>query len=292
MDCKAPSTITLSIAGYTIAIQGVHESQVLLSLPDFAPFVVTDVTPQWTVYFGQPVIIPNQRFLYAFDFDDSLIHCVFSRSDNNYYFTMHPSDTTISPLRLRYPGGTIVYADRAANATMLRFALWMSFALMGMQHGVLPIHASTIMYHDRAVLFLGESGTGKSTHSRLWTKYIAGASLLNDDSPIITTDEGNAIAYGSPWSGKTPCYKALRIPVAGIVRLRQAQCNTIHRLDTVAAIAAIQPSLPPALAYDAFTQRCQMQLVSDILSTTRVYRLHCLPDKEAALLCCETIFGS
>ena len=54
----------------------------------------------------------------------------------------------------------------------------------------LAIHSSCIVYRDKAVLFLGESGTGKSTHTRLWRENIPEAVLLNDDSPMIRVEDG------------------------------------------------------------------------------------------------------
>ena len=57
-------------------------------------------------------------------------------------------------------------------------------------------------------MLLGKSGTGKSTHSRLWLKYIPDTKLLNDDNPAVRIMDNNTIMiYGTPWSGKTPCYK-------------------------------------------------------------------------------------
>ena len=64
---------------------------------------------------------------------------------------------------------------------LLIFAL--SVAAVG--KGILLIHASTIRYRGKAVMFLGESGTGKSTHSRMWLENIEGSTLLNDDAPAV-----------------------------------------------------------------------------------------------------------
>lgn len=86
----------------------------------------------------------------------------------------------------------------------MRFGLWIMFGI-AISPEAIAIHSSTIECEGRAVLFLGESGTGKSTHTRLWQEHIPGARLLNDDSPIIRMYQGQATAFGSPWSGKTPC---------------------------------------------------------------------------------------
>ena len=121
------------------------------------------------------------------------------------------------------------------------------------------------------MLFLGESGTGKSTHTRLWRENIAGAVLLNDDSPFIGFVDGRGTAFGAPWSGKTPCYKQEHYPIAAIVRLSQAPHNAIRPLRSVHAIGALP--------------------VSKIISQVPVYHLECLPDAAAARLSYDTVFG-
>lgn len=153
----------------------------------------------------------------------------------------------------------------------------------------MAIHSSTIECEGRAVLFLGESGTGKSTHTRLWQEHIPGARLLNDDSPIIRMYQGQATAFGSPWSGKTPCYRNISRPIAGIVRLSQAPANEITRLSILRAVGSLLPSCPPAFAYDSDLQDRICRTLSDILTQAPVWHLACLPDKAAAELSYATV---
>ncbi len=176
------------------------------------------------------------------------------------------------------------------NTRMLRFAMWTGYGLMTAGRSTIAIHSSCIVADGRAVLFLGESGTGKSTHTRLWREHIEGATLLNDDSPIIRIDDnGQAWAYGSPWSGKTACYRAERFPLAACVRLSQAKENTIRRLTTIQAYAAIHPSCPPEFAYDKqLYDNGIANTMERILTTVPVYHLGCLPDCDAARLAYNT----
>jgi hypothetical protein len=153
------------------------------------------------------------------------------------------------------------------------------------------IHSSCIVYRNKAVLFLGESGTGKSTHTRLWQENIREAFLLNDDSPFLRVEEGKIWAYGSPWSGKTPCYKPERYELKGCVRLSQAPYNRIEKLPVLQAYGAIHPSCPPTFAYDGELYDHISCLIGLLLSTVPCYHLACLPDREASLLSFKTIFG-
>ena len=64
------------------------------------------------------------------------------------------------------------------------------------------LHAAILQYEGRAYAFLGRSGTGKSTHTGLWLKYLDGSKIVNGDKPILSIGEKDVIAYGTPWMGK------------------------------------------------------------------------------------------
>ena len=96
---------------------------------------------------------------------------------------------------------------------------------------------------EKVIFSLGKSGTGKSTHSSLWLKHIPGTELLNDDNPILRLmPDGTARVYGSPWSGKTPCYKNKDVPAGAVVRIRQAPFNKIERLSAIQSYASLMAS--------------------------------------------------
>lgn len=96
----------------------------------------------------------------------------------------------------------------SALSSLIRTA----YAQAILYHNAISIHASAVHNNGRAYLFMGKSGTGKSTHSALWMEHIPGTELLNDDNPTIRIWEGKAYAYGTPWSGKTACYKNQAFP--------------------------------------------------------------------------------
>ena len=175
------------------------------------------------------------------------------------------------------------------DLSILRFGIWILFGVVLASHNAIAIHSSAIECEGRVVLFLGESGTGKSTHTRLWREHIAGARLLNDDSPIVRLIDNKAIIYGSPWSGKTPCYKNLSYPIAAFCRLSQAPQNEIRRLSTIAAIGAVLPSTPPQFAHDSVLQDSICSTLGELLRRVPAFHLACLPDAEAAQLSHKTM---
>ena len=187
---------------------------------------------------------------------------------------------------------TNVQVEDGVDIAILRFGIWVMFGVVLCVNDAIAIHSSAIVVSNRCALFLGESGTGKSTHTRLWIKHIDGAKLLNDDSPIVRVVNNEVMVYGSPWSGKTPCYKSESYPLAGLCRLEQAPYNKIETLATIPAIGALLPSCPPIFAHDEVLQDRICTTVGRILRKVRAYRLACLPDEAAAQMSYKTIVAN
>ena len=163
------------------------------------------------------------------------------------------------------------------------------YAFTTASKGTLEMHSSVIKRGGYGYMFLGKSGTGKSTHSSLWLKYLEGSELLNDDNPILRVGEdGVARVYGSPWSGKTPCYKNDSAPVGAIVRLNQYPENRIARNSIVESYAAVYPSCSGFRAVKEMADGMHSTIEKVVLSVP-CYTLDCLPDEAAARLSCETI---
>ena len=166
-------------------------------------------------------------------------------------------------------------------------AMMVMYALATANSQTALFHSSVVSYQGKAYMFLGHSGTGKSTHSSLWLKYIEGTELVNDDNPVVRILDGVARVYGSPWSGKTPCYRNVVYPVGAIVKLDQAPYNEIKRQKGIMAYATIVPSISG--------KRWDKQMADGLHETENllaqmvpVWHLDCLPDEAAARLCCNT----
>ena len=188
--------------------------------------------------------------------------------------------------------GRLFASGSPADQTFaLNNALMLLFAFAATPFRVLEMHAAAVCRGGRAFLFLGRSGTGKSTHGALWIKHIEGTELLNDDNPVLRiADDGSIRAFGTPWSGKTPCYKAEDAPVGAIVRLRQDTRNRIARLGTVAAYASVLAACSGFRPLRAVTD-AQHETLAAVAERVPCYQLDCLPDEAAARLCQSTVDG-
>ena len=285
------------IAKHRIRLEGEELLQAVDKIEGFRPFMVnTAGSPLVTVTSEktETMQVPSfQEEEYSFVFED--IHSTFGRTSDGYLFKATPNEGDPQYLWGEKDGNVIYIKGRLDENSMttrlVRFALWIAYGMSTARLNTIAVHTSTITYKGKSVLFLGESGTGKSTHTRLWRAHISGATLLNDDSPILRIVDGRPWIFGSPWSGKTHCYKNEEYPLAACVRLAQAPYNKIQKLRTVQAYAAIHPSCPPEFAYDEYLYDGISQTLNVVLRQTPFYYLECLPNVEAALLSCKTIFG-
>lgn len=171
---------------------------------------------------------------------------------------------------------------REALSSLLRIA----FSQAALNHRAVSLHASCVVSEGEAILFLGKSGTGKSTHARLWMA--EGAELLNDDNPLLRIEEEGVKAYGTPWSGKTPCYKDAGYPLRGIVRLSQAAENRFTPLQEFEAFVALLPSASVIRRSEELHNKlCDLLGEVTLNPGVLVGALACRPDREAWLCCRE-----
>ena len=182
-----------------------------------------------------------------------------------------------------------VVPERRHALFALNNALMILYAFRTAGLGTLEMHSSVVVKEGKGYLFLGKSGTGKSTHSRQWLELFPDTELLNDDNPILRADvDGSVRVYGSPWSGKTPCYRNMDVPVGAIVRIRQSPQNRATRLSLVEAYASVYSSCSGLKADPGIAEGLH-QTLERVVTTVPCFVLDCRPDHEAAEVCYEAV---
>ncbi len=171
--------------------------------------------------------------------------------------------------------------DDSDLALLLDRFIMIAFGMATIPLGMLKVHASVTELDGRALVFMGVSGTGKSTHSKLWREYIDGCALLNDDEPIVRLMPDNTVrVYGCPWSGSTDCYRDEWAELVAFVHLYQAPENKLSKLVGRFAFDSLYTSVASMRTLAEVNMKL-FETVADVLSIVPLYRLDCLPNKEA-----------
>ena len=283
-----------TVAGHTFAVilpEGYSEEEYL---PSYLPFIEKDseVEPLFTLKlaFEDSLKALNPGVVRECLNDEPPYFWLFEAETGRYNFgfsyTKNRPDCLLVPSE-DYRTNT-VYVPTAYASKLSEFALSNSMMLLYTFNTTnletLMVHASVVAYEGGAYMFLGRSGTGKSTHSSLWLKNIEGTWLLNDDNPVIRVIDGQVNIYGTPWSGKTPCYKNQVLPLNAVVRLSQAPYNKIQRLAPLHSYASLLPACS-CMRWDSRSTESLHKTVEKVISQVKGWHLECLPDADAAYTC-------
>jgi hypothetical protein len=159
------------------------------------------------------------------------------------------------------------------------------------EYDTVLFHGSVIAVDGAAYLFTAKSGTGKSTHTRLWREMLGErAIMVNDDKPFISINEGGGVTvHGSPWNGKHRLGENIAVPLRAICILERGDVNKIERIPASRALKMLiqQSSRPsnPALMGK------YMELIDGISRGVEFYRLECNMELEAAKVAYEAMSG-
>ena len=157
-------------------------------------------------------------------------------------------------------------------------------------HTVL-FHGSAIAVDGEVYLFTAPSGTGKSTHSRLWREHFGDrAFMVNDDKPFLHLNEdGSITVYGAPWDGKHRLSRNIGMPLKGICILAQAEENRIQKLPVKDALQEIYLQIYRTTESPQIMKET-LVVLNGILSQP-LYRLECNISQEAVKLSYEAMSG-
>ncbi len=172
------------------------------------------------------------------------------------------------------------------NPYLETLAVYRKMATVMPQLGVMLLHGSVISVDGEGYMFTASSGTGKSTHVRLWRELFGErAVMVNDDKPLIRVEghienADRAIVYGTPWDGKHHLSTNMSVPLKAICILERGEKNEIERISlddayTMLLQQSFRPDNPMALMR-------VMQLLTQLSEKIGLYRLKCNMDPEAA----------
>ena len=265
------------VAGHTFSVTG--KDEVFEQMESYEPFRCEDGEPLFSLTIDSGVV-PEYTEVYP---SKKKVGIIPGRTASGNYVFDYKSKT-------KSEGCLICSKDYREGQLIItgdippRF-LRILYALATAGKDTLVLHAVVVSYGGKGYMFIAPSGTGKSTHARLWLEHIEGTELVNDDFPVV---RGNMV-YGSPWGWRTPCYRNVSYPIGGMVRLSQASFNKIRRLSSIEAYMNLFVSSADKRYFGSRIADKMHQLEERLASTIPMWHLECLPDEAAARLCHDTI---
>ena len=143
------------------------------------------------------------------------------------------------------------------------------------------LHASVIEVDGMAYAFSAPSGTGKSTHTRLWLdRFGERARIINGDKPIMRFSGDELIVYGTPWCGKEGYNINTSSPLSALCFLNRGQENKIARCDEGSAVMKLFHQI--LLPQDEETANALFELLDKMVCNIPIYELYCNISPEAA----------
>ncbi len=157
--------------------------------------------------------------------------------------------------------------------------------------GIILFHGSAICVDGRTYIFTAPSGTGKSTHSRLWREMLTDHDvvMVNDDKPFLKVEEEHVTAHGSPWRGKEQLGCSMSAPVVAICSISQGTENVIREAtpEEMYPIFFEQSYRP----FDKEGTENYLHTLDVLTRSVRLYKLTCDVSPEAARLSYEMMAG-
>jgi hypothetical protein len=159
---------------------------------------------------------------------------------------------------------------------------------LGRERGV-EVHAAGIRDAEgNGYLFLGHSGAGKSTTTRLWNQQ-PGMTVLSDDRIILRQHQGldrqaEVWMYGTPWHGEAAFAAPEKARIERLYVIEHAPepaaDNEITRLNGTIAVGEIMArSFLPF--HDSVALENTMSFLQEVVAILPCYRLEFRPDRTA-----------
>lgn len=157
-----------------------------------------------------------------------------------------------------------------------------------LKQSILTLHCALVEYNGMSIAICAPSGTGKTTHARLWRDY-KNALIINGDRALCRYEEGRWIAYGSPWSGTSGEQINRQAPLKALVILERAEKNSAIRLKNTELFAGVFPHLLYP-SWDKKMLELAMNQLENLLLSVPVYRVKCRPETEAVDILYQSIW--
>lgn len=149
------------------------------------------------------------------------------------YMLRFPSNHHLALCTLSFDGKEAVFyydgSTQQEAVDELFYGFRAAFFYLAALHGKYALHSASNYYQEKAWLYSASSGTGKTTHVKLWEKLYA-VPVLNGDLNLLGMENDEVFVYGIPWCGTSGVYTTKKYPLGGIILLKRGTENRVCKL--------------------------------------------------------------
>ena len=179
-------------------------------------------------------------------------------------------------------------AHRYSDGYLETLAVYRKIAERMPDYDTVLCHGSCVAVDGAGYLFAAPSGTGKSTHARLWRELLGDrAVMVNDDKPLIQITDVGATAFGTPWNGKHRLSCNIAVPLKAVCVLERAERNAICPITASEAYSVLLRQI--YLPADSAAMRKTIMMIDRLIGVVRLWRLGCNMEPEAAKIAYEAM---
>ena len=158
------------------------------------------------------------------------------------------------------------------------------------EYDTILFHGSCVAVGGIGYLFTAKSGTGKSTHTRLWRELLGErAVMVNDDKPLIRISDSGAVIYGTPWDGKHRLSTNIAASLKALCVLERAEQNTIRQIRAGEAYPILLQQVFRPIDSTAMSKT--LTLIDRLAASVSLWRLGCNIEIEAARVAYDAMKG-
>ena len=147
---------------------------------------------------------------------------------------------------------------------------------------ILLMHGAVVALDDKGYMFTAPSGTGKTTHAKLWLKNIQGSYVVNGDKPLLKIDNDEVLAYGTPWSGKEGLNINDKVKLKAICILERGSVNEISEISYSKAFIKLYEQIYKPEKLNLLMRT--FELLDLLKDKVKFYKLKCNMENEAAIM--------
>jgi len=141
------------------------------------------------------------------------------------------------------------------------------------------LHACGVAKEGRGLLFVGESGAGKSTMARMWARE-EGFAVLSDDRVIVRPKGQGYWMYGTPWHGEAAFAAPLGVRLERIFFLKHGERNSLQESTGIDPLSRfVTCSFLPH--WDDRGMAFSLEFLAELAATIPCQELTFTPDRRA-----------